>query len=223
MVQKQQREMPVVRRPGLALPPLSPFREGELGPEGDHDGVAFEDLDLSGQSAIGTMFLDCGLHRCRLDDAALGRARFLDSLLDSVSGVGTDLAGAQLRDVELRDARLGGTKLQGAAFDRVLIRGGKLEFLNLRQAELTDVAFEGCVLVEPDFSGARLRRVSFDGCTLRRSDLTGAELQDVDLRGAVELDIASGSDRLSGTVISSVQLTELAPVLAAQLGLRVQG
>jgi uncharacterized protein YjbI with pentapeptide repeats len=104
-----------------------------------------------------------------------------------------------------------------------LVRGGKIDFLNLRQARLRDVVFESCVLVEPDFGGARLERVEFVDCALRAADFTAATLTDVDLRGAAELDIAAGVDRLAGAVISAAQLLDLAPVLAGQLGIRVAG
>ncbi|CAM5533062.1 hypothetical protein SFUMM280S_07028 [Streptomyces fumanus] len=46
-------------------------------------------------------------------------------------------------------------------------------------------------------------------------------LVDVDLRGAAPLEIARGVDRLAGAVISPAQLLGLAPVLAAELGVRV--
>jgi hypothetical protein len=46
---------------------------------------------------------------------------------------------------------------------------------------------------------------------------------DVDLRGAAVLDIARGVERLSGAVISPAQLLDLAPVFAAQIGMRVEG
>ena len=99
--------------------------------------------------------MDCALTGCALDETRLHRARVLDSVLTGIRGVGTDLAEATLRDVELVDARLGGVQLHGAVLERVLVRGGKIDYLNLRKARLKDVVFEGCVLVEPDFGGAR--------------------------------------------------------------------
>jgi uncharacterized protein YjbI with pentapeptide repeats len=106
--------------------------------------------------------------------------------------------------------------------ERVVVRGGKIDYLNLRTAKLKDVVFEGCVLVEPDFAGARLERVEFVDCVLKEADLTSVVLKDVDLRGAAELGIARGVDRLAGAVISSVQLMDLAPVLAVEMGIRVE-
>ncbi|MEV5985980.1 pentapeptide repeat-containing protein [Streptomyces sp. NPDC052051] len=217
----RKRVVKAARRPEVRLPELMAFDEGELTPDGDYDGLEFRDADFVGQDGAGARFMDCALTGCALDETRLRHARFLDSVLTGIRGVGTDLAEATLRDVELVEARLGGVQLHGAVLERVLVRGGKIDYLNLRKARLKDVVFEGCVLVEPDFGAARLERVSFTDCVLKGADLTAATLVDVDLRGAAELDIARGVDRLSGAVVSHAQLLDLAPVLAAQIGLRV--
>ncbi|UQX02258.1 pentapeptide repeat-containing protein [Streptomyces sp. RerS4] len=209
------------RRPQVRLPELVLWEGGELEPDGDYDGVEFADVDLAGQQGAGARFMDCALRRCGLDGAGLGKARILDSVLEGVRGVGTDLSGASLRDVELVEARLGGAQLHGAVLERVLVRGGKIDYLNLRMARLRDVVFEGCVLVEPDFGGAVLERVELRGCVVREADFTGARMAEVDLRGAAELGIARGVEALAGAVISSGQLFELAPALAARVGVRV--
>ncbi|MEU3506631.1 pentapeptide repeat-containing protein [Streptomyces longwoodensis] len=210
------------RRPQVRLPALEEFGSAELEPDGDYDGLEFRERDLAGQEGGGARFMDCALRGCALDGTGLRHARFLDSVLAGVTGVGTDLAESTLRDVELTEARLGGTQLYGAVLERVLVRGGKIDYLNLRQARLKDVVFEGCVLVEPDFGGARLERVEFVDCALRSADFTAATLKDTDLRGATELSVAGGVDRLSGAVISTGQLMDLAPVFAAALGVRVE-
>ncbi|KUO20490.1 hypothetical protein AQJ91_14050 [Streptomyces dysideae] len=210
------------RRPEVRLPPLEAYRGGGLEPDGDYDGLRFQDEDFAGQDGGGARFMDCALTGCAVDETRLHHARFLDSVLTGLRGVGTDLAESTLRDVEIVDARLGGVQLHGAVLERVLIRGGKIDYLNLRKARLRDVVFEGCVLAEPDFGGARLERVAFTDCTLKGADLTGVTLTDVDLRGAAELEIARGVERLRGAVISPGQLLDLAPVLAAELGVRVE-
>ncbi|WP_030660175.1 pentapeptide repeat-containing protein [Streptomyces rimosus] len=211
-----------VRRPSVRLPELSPYTDAELETEGDYDGLEFAGTDLTGQAGRGARFMDCAVRRCALDETVLSRARFIDSVLDGVRGVGTDLSQASLRDVEVLDARLGGVQMHGAVLERVVVRGGKIDFPNLRKAKLKDVAFEGCVLVEADFGGAELERVSFDDCTLTRVDFSGVRMRDVDLRGVARLDIARGVDRLSGAVISPAQLMDLAPAFAAEMGVRVE-
>lgn len=210
------------RRPEVVLPELGAQRSGPE-PDGSYDGVAFEDADLGGSEAAGARFLECTLRNCSLDEAHWPRARLLDSVLEAVTGAGTQLASAELRDVELRDARMGGVQLHGAELSRVLVHGGKIDFLNLRQSRLLDVTFENCVLVEPDFGGAVLERVAFPGCVLRGADFSSAALTDVDLRDTAELEIAAGVGRLGGATISPAQLTALAPAFAAELGVRVEG
>jgi len=210
------------RRPEVRLPPLEPYDGFGLEPDGDYDGLEFREADFGGQDGGGARFMDCALTGCALDETRLHHARVLDSVLTGIRGVGTDLAESTLRDVELVDARLGGVQLHGSVLERVLIRGGKIDYLNLRKARLKDVVFENCVLVEPDFGGARLERVAFVDCVLKGADLSAATLVDVDLRAAAELGIAKGIDRLAGAVISPTQLLDLAPVLAAALGVRVE-
>ncbi|MET7287778.1 pentapeptide repeat-containing protein [Streptomyces sp. NPDC005573] len=210
------------RRPELRLPELRPWADGELEPDGDYDGLELREADLAGQDGAGARFMDCALTGCALDETALGRARFLDSVLTAPKGVGTHLAEATFRDVEVADARLGGAQLHGAVLERVVFRGGKLDFLNFREARLKDVVFESCVLIEPDFAGARLERVEFVDCALREADFGGAVLKDVDLRGAAPLEITRGLGRLAGAVIGTGQLLDLAPALAAELGIRVE-
>ncbi|MDX3227238.1 pentapeptide repeat-containing protein [Streptomyces sp. ME19-01-6] len=210
------------RRPEVALPELRPYGGGELEPEGDYDGLDFADLDFAGQRAGGARFLDCGFRRCGFDEARLSRASFVDCVLEGVRGVGADVSEARLRDVELVDARLGGVQLHGAVLERVVVRGGKIDYLNLRTARLTDVVFEGCLLAEADFGGAVLERVEFVDCALRGADFTQARLTDVDLRAVTELDIERGVEHLAGAVISPSQLLDLAPALAARLGIRVE-
>lgn len=210
------------RRPEVRLPALEAYDGAGLAPDGDYDGLEFGQADLTGQDGAGARFMDCALTGCVLDGTSLHHARLFDSVLTGIRGVGTDLAESTLRDVELADARLGGVQLHGSVLERVRVRGGKIDYLNLRKARLRDVVFEGCVLVEPDFGGARLERVEFVDCVLKGADLTAATLVDVDLRAAASLEIARGVDRLAGAVISTGQLLDLAPVLAAALGVRVE-
>ncbi|MEX2984705.1 pentapeptide repeat-containing protein [Streptomyces sp. C36] len=213
---------PVARLPEVRLPELRPFEGGEPEPEGDYDGLAFTDADFTGRSGEGAYFGDCGLYRCVLDEALLSRVRMVDCVLEGVRGVGTDLAGASLRDVEVRDGRFGGVQLHGAVLERVLVKGGKIDYLNVRKAVLKDVTFDGCVLSEADFGGARLERVVFRDCVLRGVDFTGTQMKDVDLRAVAELDIARGVERLSGAIVSPAQLLDLAPAFAAAIGIRVE-
>jgi uncharacterized protein YjbI with pentapeptide repeats len=88
------------------------------------------------------------------------------------------------------------------------------------------VTFEDCVLRDVDFGSAKLSKLRFAGSTLVGADFTRVECKDVDLRGARlgtvdTAGIKAGYDSLSGTRIDSLQLLTLAPLLASQLGIKV--
>lgn len=209
------------RSPDLALPELPAAGPLRLEVGGDYDTEEYTGVDPAGQDGRGARFLDCAVRAADLGEARLTDVRILSSVLEQVRGVGTQLAGARLRDVEVREARLGGVQLHGGKLERVRFVGGKFDYVNFRQSTFKDVAFEGCVLVEPDLAGADLTRVSFHDCELRGVSLAQATLRDVDFRRAAVLELAEGFDRLAGGVVTPAQLMELAPGLAARMGLRV--
>jgi len=62
--------------------------------------------------------------------------------------------------------------------------------------------------------------VTFDGCRLVAPDFSQARLKNVDLSRA-ELVAPKGLASLSGATISRLQLFDLAPALAHQLGITV--
>ena len=209
----------------MRLPPLVPYDGEGLEPDGDYDGLRVRrDAIWRSRRGAGARFMDCALEGCALDETELTRARCMDSVLTGVRGVGTDLAEASLRDVELVDARLGGVQLHGAVLERV--RGARRED---RLPESAQGPAEGRGLrglrARPSriSAGAQLERVEFRDCVLKRADFSAVRMEDVDLRTVAELDIARGVERLAGAVISPAQLMDLAPVFAAQIGVRVEG
>jgi uncharacterized protein YjbI with pentapeptide repeats len=93
--------------------------------------------------------------------------------------------------------------------------------VNLRTAVLDEVTFEDCDLVDVDLGDARLTAVRFPGSQIRGIRLPHVTLKQVDFRGATTLDIADGYDSLRNAVISSGQLIEIGPGLAAAHGIVV--
>lgn len=176
--------------------------------------------DLSGQSAANARFLECTFQRCDLTELKAPRARFSDTGLYAVHGAGVDLAESSWLDCVVKGARLGAVQLFGAELRRVRFEGCKIEFLNLRDARLADCAFVDCQLVEPDFAQATLERVDFAGSRLVAPEFGRATMKDVDLSGA-ELSGPKGLAGLKGATVSPVQLIDLAPALADELGIRV--
>ena len=144
-----------------------------------------------------------------------------NSLLSDVHGASVDLADSTWRDCQVSGGRLGAVTLVGAVWSGIRVRGCHLGFLNLAGAHLEDVVFEGCEIGSLDARTADLDAVSFVDCTVDELNMSGATLAKVDLSGA-RLRSLIGVESLRGAIVSHEQLVDLAPLLAAQLGLEVR-
>ena len=209
------------RAADISLPDLTPFDGERLEAGDDHVAVDFVDLDFAGQDAPDARFLECRFQRCGLDGTSLRRARIAESLLSDLHGATVDFADSTWRDSQVRGGRLGAVTLVGATWTGIRIRGSHLGFLNLAGAHLQDVTFEGCEIGSLDLRGAELQSVAFEDCRVDELDVAGATLSKVDLSGA-RLRTLVGVESLRGAIISHDQLIDLAPLLAAQVGLEVR-
>jgi uncharacterized protein YjbI with pentapeptide repeats len=146
------------------------------------------------------------LNSCRLER--------LDVVALSAPNAGwfnTEVVGSRIGSIEAFDANL----------RQVAFTGCKLGYVNLRGAELTDLSFTDCVIEDLDLSRAQASRVSLAGCRITRLELANSKVRDVDLRGATVGDVVT-PDGLRGVTVSTDQLLDLAPILAARLGLIVE-
>ena len=187
----------------------------------DYDAIDFVDRDFTGQDASDARFLACRLQRCRLDGLSLRRVRIIESLLADNHGATVEMTDSTWRDSCVSGGRLGATTLTGATWTGIRVRGSRLGFLDLAGAHLEDVIFERCEIGGLDARSARLHSVAFIDCTVDELNLAGATLAKVDLSGARVRSLV-GVESLRGAVVSSEQLIDLAPILAAQLGLVVR-
>lgn len=204
----------------VTLPALTALDAAAVQAEGDYDAVELRGLDLTGLDAPDVRFLGCGLYDCRLDDAVLARARLAECVVTGLQANRVELVSSSWRTVVVSDCRFGALLAPASTLTRVRVIGGKLDLVNLRGARLSEVRFEECRLGEVDVGAAQLRRVSFVGCQVDRLVLSGSRLEEVDVSTS-ELHRVDGVESLSGAVISTAQLAELAPAFAAHLGVRV--
>ena len=117
--------------------------------------------------------------------------------------------------------RLGAVTMVGATWTGIRVRGSHLGFMNLAGAHLQDVTFEGCEIGSLVVRTAELQSVAFVDCRVDELNVSGATLSTVDLSGAT-LRTLVGVESLRGAMISHQQLVDLAPLLAAQVGLEVR-
>jgi uncharacterized protein YjbI with pentapeptide repeats len=205
----------------LSLPALNRFGGDSLEAHGDYEAIDFIDTDFSGQDASDARLLECRLERCRLDGLSMRRGRIAESLLSEVHGASVDFADSTWRDSRVSGGRLGAVTLAGATWTGIRVLGSHLGFVNLAGARFEDVRFERCEIGSLDARTAQLRSVAFVDCTVDELNVAGATLSDVDLSGARMRSLV-GVESLRGAIISDEQLVDLAPLLAAQLGLEVR-
>jgi len=209
--------------PRIDAPDLGVLEDGTLDvlePGDDVEGLAFsgsraETVSLRGGTVSNSTFTDC-----LVDELDLTSARVVDTRFRQVSVSVLKAARGGLRDVEFDGGRLGAVEAYDASWNSVHVRGCKVNYLNLRAAKLTDLLFTDCVIDELDLAQADIARMRLVGTRVGSLALRQAELRDLDLREA-ELEQVTGVAGLRGAVVSPLQLMELAPVLAAEIGLRV--
>jgi uncharacterized protein YjbI with pentapeptide repeats len=204
----------------VTLPDLRPADVSALEPDDRHDGVHFDGVAFGDVAADGAELLDCRLTGCTVDDGRMRRARLSTCVLDDVRISALDVADSSWDGVAVRHSRFGALVAHGATLERVTVDHVRLDYVNLRQASLERVQFLGCRIGELDLGTATLTDVRFEGCQVERLLLGGATLADVDLRG-VELAALEGVAGLAGARIDEGQLAQLAPALAAHLGILV--
>lgn len=152
-----------------------------------------------------------------------------------------DLTGSTILDVEMTHVRIASLKLRDAGIRRLRITGGRIgtldlstarvselelrdvriDYLNLGAAKAADLEVSDCRIRTLDMPQAVLTRVRFTRSTCDEVDPRGMRATDVDLRG---LDAVSFLDAnsLRGTTLTGFQVQQLAPVIAAGLGIQIK-
>jgi uncharacterized protein YjbI with pentapeptide repeats len=187
----------------------------------DYDTAFWADADLVGVDATGCRFAESVLTGCTLIRGVFTRSRWHDAWLGRSRLSGLDLTESDWRDVDVVGCALTGVNLPSATLRRVRFTECKLTEVNLRATTMRGVVFDRCLLSEVDFGGADLRTVRFPGSSLRPIRLGQTRLTDVDLRGTAALTVTGDVQSLRGATIDTGQLMDLAPTLAAGLGLVV--
>ena len=204
------------------LPPteeLSPL-DSRVCDEGHYEYQRADNVSWDDVFASQARFSQCCFSTVTLTGGEWGRTTFADVRIEDSRLLGPDLSASHWRDTEVVRGIASGVQWHDADVRRVHFDQVKLDAVNFRGAALIDVVFTDCLLREVDFGGAKLTRVRFPGCTFEEADFSRAKLADVDLRGA-RLHFKAGLDALRGATIDGGQLVELAPALAAHLGLKI--
>ena len=215
-------------KPAPRAPLLSPVKlnglelnEDRFFSSGDsHDGQLFDGTDFAEADLTSTDFLECELRRATFHNAQMRGTRFRDVILaDSFAPV-LKASRTSWRDVEIISPRWGSAELYDSTWHNVRIDGGKLDFLNLRTAKITDLQISDCIIDDLDLGGATVTRLALKNCRIGTVDVQQATLKDFDIR-TTDFRTLNGVGSMAGTVMDDYQLSLLAPILAAHLGIIV--
>ena len=192
-----------------------------LEPHESREGERFDGGDLTDVDLSGAAFLECDLDGVTLTDTGLRGARFVDSQITSPFATSLVAARSIWRRVRVENARWGSAELFDAEFESVILSGGKIDFLNFRGAKLTDVLIENAQITELDLASFIGTRVAIRNCRIDTIDFTRATCLDVDLRETTFVRVL-GIQGMRGTILGQEQLADFAPIMASQLGIRVE-
>lgn len=204
-----------IRLAGLTEDAVPDFRRGER-----YDGVRYTRTTADGLELSGADFVECEFDGVSFNETQLRGAGFRDCVLAEVYAPVLRASRSSLRDVEIRNPRWGSAELYESGWQSVRLDGGKLDYVNFRGSKLVDVQISDCIIGELDLGSCTATRLALSNCTVGSLDLSGARLKDFDLRGT-EFRSLSGLGSLAGLVVDEYQLTLLAPLLAAHLGITV--
>ncbi len=173
--------------------------------EGSEDGT-WTDALVQGQRLSGITIADARFVDCRFDGCDLAGTQFSRLVLRRVEFIGCRLTGVDLGAAQLHDVRFSACKL-----DEANLRGTKGERVTFDDdTMLTGTEFALADLVDAVFSGCRL-----DGVDFRRAVLRGATFPECDLTDVL------GVDGLKDARLTYAQALQLAPRLAAELGIQL--
>lgn len=212
----------MVAAPRLLAPSVADVVAASLPPRAEDDAEGMAYADLSGDLDLDRAeFFECSFSSLTLDEFVSARTTFVDVSVSSVQAVTWAAAGSIWRNCSVQSGRVGSWDLSAATLRGVLVRGVRFGYVNLRDARLTDVLFEDCVFESVDMPGASSERVAFVDCRCEEIDLRGCTNTDVDLRG---LDFAAlrSVSGARGATVSEIQLSLMAPLLAAEAGLLIE-
>jgi len=206
----------------IVLPKLLEGSRADLVPSAQLDGMTFEGVEIDQLDLSNSVVEASRFGSLRSADASLRGSVLGDVVFTSVDIPIVRAARSRWRDVRFEGGRVGSAEFYDSDWSSVHFVGCKLTFVNLRGSDLRDVAFTDCIIDELDTSEANIVRLALPGTRLRRLDVSNATLAHVDLRNSA-FDEITGVASLRGAVIDEHQLTLLAPLLARQIGLTVEG
>lgn len=144
---------------------------------------------------------DSSLSNCVLNTVICFRSSLVRTIIDSGQLTGLQLAEGNFLDFTLKNSRA--------------------NLCNFRNSKFKLCHFLDSDLSETDFSGSKITKVRFEHCMLDKVDFSNCTFDNVEF---INCSLASinGLTSFKGVSISEQNLIEIAPILASELGIKIQ-
>ncbi|MGO4487464.1 pentapeptide repeat-containing protein [Microbacterium sp. 2RAF4] len=205
--------------PRVTAPDLPPVLEPALAAR-SADLVAAR-LDLAGTVDLAYSTVEQCVVSADADAVDLTGASVVDVDMSGVRIASLRMRDAGVRRVRINGGRIGTLDLSEAHVSELDLRDVRIDYLNLGAAKVTDLEITGCAIRTIDMPRAELTRVRFTSTSSDEVDPRGMRAKDLDLRGLDALGYLDANS-LRGATLTSFQVQQLAPVLAAGIGILVK-
>lgn len=183
--------------------------------------VSISDQDVSEARFPQLNLSDSIVTKIDWTQVAIGRFDVLNCHLNNCDFTASKLSSSSWFVTSVDGARMSGTQITESSFKNVTFSNCKLDLVNFRFSRLHSVVFRDCMISDADFNNATLKNVEFIGCTITGISFSSARMDNVDLSGSY-IENVKGVRNLKGATIGDDQLIQLAPLLAAEAGLKIK-
>lgn len=178
-------------------------------------------LDLSGTMNLAHSSLEQCTVTADADSIDLTGATILDVDAKDLRVASMTLRNAGIRRLRITGGRIGTLDLSGTRIDELEIRDVRIDYLTLGGAKGTDILIANSTIRTLDLPQAEITRMRFEECRSEEVDPRGLRAKDVDLRG-LDADVFVDTNSLRGTTLTTYQVQQLAPTIAAGLGIQIR-
>lgn len=178
-------------------------------------------LDLSGDVNLAYGSLEQCLVTADSDTIDLTGATILDVDITGIRAASMKLRNAGIRRLRITGGRIGTLDLSSTRIDELELRDLRIDYLSLGGSKGSDILVADSTLKALDMPQAELTRVRFENCRSNEVDTQGIRAAHVDLRG-LDADAFMDTNSLRGTTLTTFQIQQLAPTIAAGLGIQIR-
>lgn len=182
------------------------------------DGVRIDGANLADLSAAQVRMLECALVECSAGALDLPGVTAVDVYVGGLTAQTFSFKDGEWRDATWAQVRVGAMLADGCEFADASMRDSRLDLWSLRGARIRRLTVTDCRIDTLDLSMATVEDLTVHGGSIGELLTDHARMARVDLADTT-LGSVGHPGSLRGLVLSRAQIDDIAPALAAHLGI----